>query len=80
MKADLYIGENSPVSIEIVSPPRLGEKVIFKGRKLWIRGIAHDADKKKLRIMCNPPDAPPIEPAPETQITDEDTDMEDSDE
>ena len=60
MKAQLYVGDDlASETVEIVSPPRVGDLVLYGGHRLRVREIAHHIDKKKLRIMCHIPPTRP---------------------
>ncbi len=50
MKADLYIGDNPPKSIELLTAPLRGQLIIWDGSEYIIHQVAHDADKRKLRV------------------------------
>jgi hypothetical protein len=56
MKAQLYIGDElAQETVEICSPPREGDLVLFRDQRLRVREIGHHIEKKKLRIMCHVP-------------------------
>ena len=56
MKAQLYIGDDMVAeTVEVVSPPREGDLIIFEGKRLRIREVGHNVDRKKLQIMCHVP-------------------------
>ncbi len=42
-------------TVEVVSPPRSGDLIIFEGKRLRIREVGHNVDRKKLQIMCHAP-------------------------
>ncbi len=64
MKGQLYIGDDMVAeTVEVVSPPQSGDLVIYQGKRLRVREIAHNIEKKKLQIMCHMPPAPVEEPA-----------------
>lgn len=53
MKAQLYIGDElAQETVEICSPPREGDLILFRDRRLRVREIGHHIEKKKLRIVC----------------------------
>lgn len=78
MKGQLYIGDDMvEETVEVVSPPQSGDLILYEGKRLRVREIAHHIEKKKLRIMCFAPPAQPEppEPAPETVVqSDEEAD------
>ncbi len=56
MKGQLYIGDDMVAeTVEVVSPPQSGDLVIYQGKRLRVREIAHNIEKKKLQIMCHVP-------------------------
>ncbi len=56
MKGQLYIGDDMVAeTVEVVSPPQSGDLVIYQGKRLRVREIAHNIEKKKLQIMCHAP-------------------------
>ncbi len=79
MKGQLYIGDDLVAeTVEIISPPREGDLLIYEGKRLRIREIGHNVDRKKLQIVCHvPPVQVKIAPAePETPVKDGDIDLE----
>ncbi len=63
MKGQLYIGDDMVAeTVEVVSSPRSGDLIIFEGKRLRIREVGHNVDRKKLQIMCHVPPAPAEEP------------------
>ena len=64
MKAQLYIGDElAQETVEISSPPREGDLVLFRDQRLRVREIGHHIEKKKLRIVCHVPPQKPVEAA-----------------
>ncbi len=62
MKGQLYIGDDMVAeTVEVVSPPRSGDLLIFEGKRLRIREVGHNVDRKKLQIMCHVPPATLLE-------------------
>ncbi len=59
MKGQLYIGDDMVAeTVEVVSSPRSGDLLIFEGKRLRIREVGHNVDRKKLQIMCHVPPTP----------------------
>lgn len=63
MKIDLCIGTEVHAT-EIGAAPRVGETIVFQGQSHTIDEIVHDADKRKLRVVC----AAPVEPVVEEEF------------
>lgn len=54
MKGQLYIGDDMVAeTVEVVAPPREGDLIIYQGKRLRVREMGHNIDRKKLQIMCH---------------------------
>ncbi len=69
MKGQLYIGDDMVAeTAEFVAPPRAGDLVFHGGKRLRVREVGHNIEKKKLQVMCHVPPATVAEAAIEGDI------------
>lgn len=70
MKGQLYIGDSlASETVEFVQPVHEGDLIIFQEQSLRVRGVGHNVDKKKLRVVCFEPakrQPKPTEPSIDT--------------